>query len=240
MFEHPIYHSVDPDLCVALGASVQSGLISGEPLGHILLDVTAHSLGVKTADEMDDETGDADYFSIIIRRNTKIPVRKAEIYYTMSDRQDRVDVDVLQGESRSCKENTLIGRFPFSLKPSPAGSPVVTEFAYDKEGIVHITVDQKGYDNRKEVTLDVRKREIIERQSGVEEQKILNYIIEKSRRLMVEEALLPDLRRELEELTAQYEGAIKDSKDETLIDRYEDMLLGKMEEAEERLGRTFE
>jgi hypothetical protein len=90
------------------------------------------------------------------------------------------------------------------------------------------------------VTLDVRKREIIERQSGVEEQKILNYIIEKSRRLMVEEALLPDLKRELEELTAQYEGAIKDSKDETLIDRYEDMLLGKMEEAEERLGRTFE
>jgi len=240
MFERPICHSVDPDLCVALGASVQSGLISGEPLGHILLDVTAHSLGVKTADEMDDETGDADYFSIIIRRNTKIPMRKAEIYYTMFDGQDRVDVDVLQGESRSCKENTLIGKFPFSLKPSPAGSPVVTEFAYDKEGIVHITVDQKGYDNRKEVTLDVRKREIIERQSGVEEQKILNYIIEKSRRLMVEETLLPNLRRELEELTAQYEGAIKDSKDETLIDRYEDMLLGKMEEAEERLGGTFE
>ena len=72
-------------------------------------------------------------------------------------------MEVFQGESLSCKENTLIGRFWYPLKPSPADSPVITEFAYDKEGIVHITLDQKGYNNRKEVTLDVRKRKIIER-----------------------------------------------------------------------------
>ena len=47
MFERPIYHSIDPDLCVALGASVQSGLMAGEPLGHILLDVTAYSWGLR-------------------------------------------------------------------------------------------------------------------------------------------------------------------------------------------------
>ncbi len=83
IFDRPILHSVDPDLCVSLGAAVQSGLITGEHIGHILLDVTAHSLGVKTADDFDMQTGDADYFSVIIRRNTKIPVRKSESYYTM-------------------------------------------------------------------------------------------------------------------------------------------------------------
>jgi len=235
MFERPIYHSVDPDLCVALGASVQSGLISGEPLGHILLDVTAHSLGIKTADEIDSESMDADYFSIIIRRNTKIPVRKGEVYYSMVDGQESVDVEVFQGENPSCKENTRIGRFLFPLEPSPARSPVVTEFAYDKEGIVHITVDQKGYNNRKEVTLDVRKRKIIE-PGGAQEQKILNYIIEKSRRLIEENSLPSDLRKELEELTNRYEGAIREDEKEGLIDEYENQLLEKIEEVEERLG----
>ena len=74
MFGRPIYHALDPDLCVALGAAIQGGLISGEPLGHILLDVTAHSMGVRTIDEINPETGEADYFSVIIRRNTRIHV----------------------------------------------------------------------------------------------------------------------------------------------------------------------
>jgi molecular chaperone DnaK len=235
MFNRPIYHSIDPDLCVALGASVQSGLISGEPLGHILLDVTAHSLGIKTADEIDHESGDADYFSIIIRRNTKIPVRKGEVYYTIGVRQEIVDVEVFQGENSSCKENTRIGRFLFRLKPSPAGSPVVTEFAYDREGIVHITVDQKGYNNRKEVTLDVRKKEIIE-PGRAKEQKILNYIIEKSLRLIEGDTMPSDLRKELEELTDRYEGAIRGGQKESVIDEYESQLLEKIEEVEERLG----
>jgi molecular chaperone DnaK len=236
MFERPISHSIDADLCVALGASVQSGLIAGEPLGHILLDVTAHSLGVKTADEYDRESGDADYFSIIIRRNTKVPVRKGELYYTMADDQPGVDVEVFQGESPSCKENSLIGKFWYPLKPSPAGSHVITEFAYDKEGIVHITLDQKGYSNRKEVTLDVRRRKIIEPGAEEKGQEILNYIIEKSRRLVLQDALPAELRKHLEELTERYEEAIKNGKDEGLIGRFEDQLLEEIEEAEERLG----
>ncbi len=235
MFQRPISHSIDPDLCVALGASVQSGLMAGEPLGHILLDVTAHSLGVKTADEFDRESGDADYFSIIIRRNTKVPVRKGELYYTMVDNQNGVDVEVFQGESPSCKENSLIGRFWYPLKRSPAGSPVITELAYDKEGIVHITLDQKGYDNRKEVTLDVRKRKIIDMEAKEKEQEILNYIIEKSRRLILQEALPAEVRKSLEELNDRYESAIKSGKAESLIDELEDELLEKIEEAEERL-----
>jgi len=236
VFERPVDHSIDPDLCVALGAAVQSGLIAGEPLGHILLDVTAHSLGVKTIDQVDPETGDADYFSSIIRRNTKIPGRKAEAYYTVMENQSGVEVEVYQGESSSCGENTLVGHFRFPLKPAPAHSPVTVEFAYDKEGVVHVTVDQKGKGNRKEMTLNVRKKQVLDKAPEEEEQEILNYVLEKSRRLIQEETLPADLREELAQLSLDYEKALRDQEEDGKIDDLEDRLLAKMEEADERLG----
>jgi molecular chaperone DnaK (HSP70) len=121
---------------VALGAAIQRGLISGEPLGHILLDVTAHSLGIRTIDEIDPETGEADYFSVIIRRNIRIPARQAEVYFTLRESQPAVSIEVYQGEEVSCLENVPVGHFDFPLKPAPARSPILIEFAYDKEGLV--------------------------------------------------------------------------------------------------------
>ena len=236
IFGRPIHHSIDPDLCVALGAAVQRGLIAGEPLGHILLDVTAHSLGVKTIDTIDHETGDADYFSVIIPRNTKVPVRKAEVYYTLTDGQKGVEVEVYQGESASCRENTQVGQFYFSLKPAAAHSPVTVEFTYDKEGVVHVTIDQKGAENRQEVTLDVRKKRVLQREGEVEGPEVLNYILEKSRRLIQEEKLPQDLRQDLDRLSRGYERALKGQSEARDIDDLEDRLLEMMEEAEERLG----
>lgn len=233
IFDIPIYHSVDPDLCVSLGAAVQSGLITGEPLGHILLDVTSHSLGLNTADDFDEETGEADHFSMIIRRNTKIPVRKAEIYYTMYDDQDKVLIEVYQGESNSCRENTLIGDFYYDLKPAPAHSPVVIEFAYDKEGIVHIALQQKGYNNSKEVTLDVRTRKVKEKEASDDSNSVLNYIIEKYKKIVDKTGLSQDLKKELVEIGTAYELALRDGKDEDAIDDLETRLIEKMEEAEE-------
>jgi len=235
VFGRPIHHSIDPDLCVALGAAVQRGLIAGEPLGHILLDVTAHSLGVKTIDTVDRETGDADYFSIIIPRNTKVPVRKAEVYYTLADGQKGVEVEVYQGESASCRENTRVGQFYFTLKPGAAHSPVTVEFAYDKEGVVHVTIDQKGAENRQEVTLDVRKKRVLQREGEVEGPEVLNYILEKSRRLTQEEKLPQDLRQDLGRLSRDYERALRGQSEARDIDDLEDRLLEMMEEAEEEL-----
>jgi molecular chaperone DnaK len=235
VFGRPIHHSIDPDLCVALGAAVQRGLIAGEPLGHILLDVTAHSLGVKTIDTVDRETGDADYFSIIIPRNTKVPVRKAEVYYTLTDGQKGVEVEVYQGESASCRENTRVGQFYFTLKPGAAHSPVTVEFAYDKEGVVHVTIDQKGAENRQEVTLDVRKKRVLQREGEVEGPEVLNYILEKSRRLMQEEKLPQDLRQDLDRLSRDYERALREQSEDRHIDDLEDRLLEMIEEAEEEL-----
>ena len=123
LFDQPMEHAVDPDLCVALGAAVQAGIIAGEPLRHILIDVAAHSLGTRTVDVVDPVTGEADYFSTIIRRNTRIPATRSEVYYTVAANQKLVEVEVFQGESPSCSENTLIDSFRFDLKPAPAGSP---------------------------------------------------------------------------------------------------------------------
>ncbi|MEW6620884.1 MAG: Hsp70 family protein [bacterium] len=239
IFKRPIYHSVDPDLCVGLGAAVQNGLIAGEDVGHILLDVTAHSLGVKTADDFCETTGEANYFSTIIRRNTKIPVRKSDVYFTMVDEQEVVRVEVYQGESQSCKENSRVGKFIFELKPAPADSPVITEFAYDKEGLVHITVEQKGYNNKKTVTLNVRSKEIVDRQGKEEKQEILNYILQKARRLMKDEKLPANLRKEIELLGNDYEDALRSGGDK-MIDDLEDNLLNKIEKAEERLTEDNE
>lgn len=234
MFDRPIAHSLDPDLCVALGASVQAGLIAGEPLGHILLDVTAHSLGVRTLDPYDFTDRADDHFSVIIRRNTRIPVSRGEVYYTIQEQQPTVDVQVYQGESPSCRENTLIGAFDFPLKPAPANSPVTVEFAYDREGIVHVSVDQKGYNNSKSVTLNVRQKTLqIESEAEGLADKPVNYISEKARRILADERLPQELKAELTKLTGKYEQAVVEGGDDALIDELEDQLLEKIEQAEE-------
>ncbi len=236
LFQRTVSFSVDPDLCVALGASIQHGLITGESVGHILIDVTAHSLGVKTNDSHDPETGDADYFSRIIRRNTAIPVRKAEVYYTNYDNQDLVQVEVFQGESDSCRENSLIGAFPYPLKPAPSGSSVVAEFAYDKEGLIHITLEQKGYDNRKEVTLDTRTTQVTERNDAAAEGKITNYMVSKGRKLAQQSNAPEKMRDELSTLLDEYVAALESGDDEELIDSLEERLLELMDEIEEAVS----
>ena len=235
VFERPIEHSIDPDLCVALGAAVQAGLIAGEPLGHILLDVTAHSLGVKTADDFDPETGEADFFSPIIRRNTRIPVSHANVYFTMVESQKSVSVEVYQGESSSCRENTAIGQFDFPLQPAPFGCPVTVEFAYDREGIVHVSVDQKGYNNSKCVTLDVRKKRVQSERTMESGSTPLNYISEKARRLLNNERLSEGSRVELGEATLGYEQALTNGEEDSRIEELEDLLLEKIDQAEEEL-----
>ncbi len=237
VFQADVGHFVDPDHCVSMGAAIHGGLIAGEPLGRILLDVTAHSLGIKTIDKVD-ETGDADYFAVIIPRNTRIPVKRTRMFYTMVEKQPEVVIEVYQGESYSCAENTLVGEFLFALKPSPYGTPVIVEFAYDLEGIVHITIEQKGYDNRKEVTLNIRKRVIIQDdQNGSDKAKGLapvNYIAQKANGLLKSPVLEDKEREDMEHILNQYEEAIRQDKDEDVIDDLEERLLDYIAMVEDR------
>ncbi len=242
LFDQPMEHAVDPDLCVALGAAVQAGIIAGEPLRHILIDVAAHSLGTRTVDVVDPVSGEADYFSTIIRRNTRIPVTRSEVYYTVAANQKLVEVEVFQGESPSCSENTLIDSFRFDLKPAPAGSPVTLEFSYDLQGIVRVTVSQKGFENTRTVAVELHKAGMTGDPAAAAESdapaladKPVNYLSQKARQLLQDSRLAPASVRELTLLAHRYETAVRNGTDEGLVDDLEDELVALMDMLEEDL-----
>ena len=242
LFDQPMEHAVDPDLCVALGAAVQAGIIAGEPLRHILIDVAAHSLGTRTVDVVDPVTGEADYFSTIIRRNTRIPATRSEVYYTVAANQKLVEVEVFQGESPSCSENTLIDSFRFDLKPAPAGSPVTLEYSYDLQGIVRVTVSQKGFENSRTVAVELHKAGVSSEHAAVAESdapaladKPVNYLSQKARQLLQDSRLAPASVRELTLLAHRYETAVRNGADEGLVDDLEDELVALRDRLEEDL-----
>ena len=242
LFDQPMEHAVDPDLCVALGAAVQAGIIAGEPLRHILIDVAAHSLGTRTVDVVDPVTGEADYFSTIIRRNTRIPATRSEVYYTVAANQKLVEVEVFQGESPSCSENTLIDSFRFDLKPAPAGSPITLEYSYDLQGIVRVTVSQKGFENSRTVAVELHKAGVSSEHAAVAESdapaladKPVNYLSQKARQLLQDSRLAPASVRELTLLAHRYETAVRNGADEGLVDDLEDELVALMDMLEEDL-----
>jgi len=232
-FSCPVEHAVDPALCVALGAAVQGAILGGQVFDHILVDVAAHSLGVKTLDHETSLWGRrADHFSTIIRRNTQVPATRSEGFRTLLDDQKAVEVEVYQGESPRCSENTLIGNFSFKLLPAPAGSLVLVEFRYDLDGVIGVTVHQKGTDNRQEVTLSTRRREPAAVTSGAAG-AVENYILRKARVLA---AGLPpgELKERLAAAAEAYEeilAAPEASPDD--VDPAEEELLELLEEAEE-------
>ncbi len=121
-FSCPVEHAVDPALCVALGAAVQGAILAGEVFDHILVDVAAHSLGVKTMDNVlaGGRGGDwtADFFSTVIRRNSQVPATRSEPYYTMVNDQECVAVEVYQGRASLQREHAD-RRVPV---PAPAGA----------------------------------------------------------------------------------------------------------------------
>ena len=134
-----------------------------------------------------------------------------------------------------CKQMSEVIKERFNIEVSIIDTFSDVEFAYDKEGIVHITVDQKGHTNRKEVSLNVRSKEIFQKEEQKTAQKPVNYILEKAIRLLGDENLPLDLQRELSDLSHTYESALKEDEDDDRIDEIEEDLLEKMEEVEERL-----
>ena len=237
-FPCPVEHAVDPALCVALGAAVQGAILAGQVFDHILVDVAAHSLGIKTANNLQPGFGlwghrEADHFSTIIRRNTQVPVTRSEVYRTTVDEQKHVAVEVYQGESARCSENTLIGHFPFALLPAPQGSRVVVEFRYDLDGIIRVVVHQKDTDNRQEVTLSTRTRAREETASASAARPVENYILRKARTL-AESLPAGEIRERLAAAAQIYEEVLADP-DAGLddVDPAEEELLELLEEAAE-------
>ena len=137
---------LDPDLCVAMGAAIQAGMLSGgEQLGPILVDVTPYTFGTSALAEM----YGMEYphcFVPLIKKNTPIPVTFSQSFYTVYDGQDAVEVKVYQGENRDAMKNTEIGEFMLEdLKNLPAGSPIIITYSLDINGILNVsTVEKKS------------------------------------------------------------------------------------------------
>lgn len=133
------YKGVNPDECVAVGAAIQAGVLSGEEgTGNVLLlDVTPLSLGIETLGGV---------FTKIIDRNTTIPTSKKQVFSTAADNQPSVDIHVLQGEREMAADNKTLGRFELSGIPAaPRGIPKIeVSFDIDANGIVNVSAKDLG------------------------------------------------------------------------------------------------
>ncbi|WP_008311445.1 Hsp70 family protein [Leptolyngbya sp. PCC 6406] len=137
--------SFEPDLCVGMGAALQAGVLSGEAVDSILVDVSPYSLGIAAV--MDTPMGPVSgMFSTIIPRNSVIPISRSQIYHTASNDQEIVEVEVFQGENPIAKENVPLGSFRIEgIPPKPAGAvPVEVHFDFDINGILTVTATEKG------------------------------------------------------------------------------------------------
>jgi molecular chaperone DnaK len=136
---------IEPDLCVALGASLQAGVLTGEEVDAILVDVIPHSLGIAAA--MTTQMGIMPgFFSVIVPRNSVIPVSRSEVYSTLSEQQEVVEIEVFQGENPVAEENVPLGSFRVeNLPPRPAGAlQIEVHFDFDLNGILTVTATEKG------------------------------------------------------------------------------------------------
>ncbi len=140
------FKGINPDECVALGAAIQGGVLTGDVKDVVLLDVTPLSLGIETMGGV---------FTRLIDRNTTIPVRKSQVFSTAADNQPSVDVHVLQGEREMAAYNKTLGRFQLSgIAPAPRGVPQIeVTFDIDANGIVKVSAKDLGTGKEQDITI---------------------------------------------------------------------------------------
>ena len=131
------FKGINPDECVAIGASIQAGVLTGEVNDVLLLDVTPLSLSIETLGGVATK---------LIERNTTIPTRKSQIFSTAADNQTAVDIHVMQGEREMAADNITLGRFQLTgIAPAPRGVPQIeVTFDIDANGIVHVSAKDLG------------------------------------------------------------------------------------------------
>jgi len=148
--------SINPEEVVALGAGVQAGIIAGKPIDAILVDITTYSLGIKVADMRMGRIV-PDLYSVVIRRNTTIPVTKEQVYSTLHPAQDTVAIKVYQGESPVASENTLLGEFVITdVEPERPDelADVTVRFDFGVDGILRVTARDRHTGRQREIEVN--------------------------------------------------------------------------------------
>ena len=140
------FKGINPDECVAIGAAIQGGVLTGDVEGIVLVDVTPLSLGIETLGGV---------FTKLIERNTSIPTRKSQVFSTAADNQTSVEVNVLQGEREMAAYNKSLGRFHLDgIAPARRGVPQIeVTFDIDANGIVNVSAKDLGTGKEQHITI---------------------------------------------------------------------------------------
>ena len=231
---------INPDECVAIGASIQGGVLSGDVKDLVLLDVTPLSLGIETYGGV---------FTKLIERNTTIPTKKSQIFSTAADGQTSVEVHVLQGERDMAAYNKTLGRFQLTGIPAaPRGVPQIeVTFDIDANGIVHVSAKDMATGNEQKVSItastnlsdeDIEKAVKDAEAHAAEDKKKKDEIEARNEA----ESLTYNCEKTLEELGDKINGEEK-AKVTTEIDNAKKALEGsdidKIKEATESLKKVF-
>ena len=231
---------INPDECVAIGASIQGGVLSGDVKDLVLLDVTPLSLGIETYGGV---------FTKLIERNTTIPTKKSQVFSTAADGQTSVEVHVLQGEREMAAYNKTLGRFNLSGIPAaPRGVPQIeVTFDIDANGIVHVSAKDMATGNSQQVSItastnlsdeDIEKA-VKDAEAHAEEDKKRKEDIETRNNA---ESLVYNCQKTIDELGDKISGEEK-AKAETEIDNVKKALEGSdteaIKQATEKLTTVF-
>jgi len=231
---------INPDECVAIGAAIQGGVLSGDVKDLVLLDVTPLSLGIETYGGV---------FTKLIERNTTIPTKKSQIFSTAADGQTSVEVHVLQGEREMAAYNKTLGRFQLTGIPAaPRGVPQIeVTFDIDANGIVHVSAKDMATGNSQDVSItastnltdeDIDKA-VKDAEAHAEEDKKKKEEIEVKNNA---ESLIYNSEKTLKDLGDKISGEEK-AKVETEIDNTKKALetndTDKIKEATEKLTKVF-
>ena len=203
--------TVNPDEVVAIGAAVQGGVLAGEVKNILLLDVTPLSLGVETLGSL---------MTVMIPRNTTIPVKKSETFSTAADNQESVDIEVLQGERKLAKDNKSLGNFKLEGIPSAARGVPQIEVTFDinASGILSVTAKDKGTGKTQRIS--------IQNASSLEKDEVERMIkdAEESSKIDKEKKEKIDIRNEgdlvcyqTEKQLKEYENKISQEKKESIL-----------------------
>ena len=214
------FKGINPDECVAIGAAIQGGVLSGEVKDVLLLDVTPLSLGIETLGGI---------CTKLIERNTTIPVKKSQVFSTAADNQPQVDIHILQGEREFAKDNKTLGRFELTgIAPAPRGVPQIeVTFDIDANGIVNVSAKDLGTGKSQNITItsstnlsdaDIDKA-VNEAKQYEEEDKKRKEVVDNHNKLdgliFTVEKSIKDLADKIsDEDKAQLEEAVKEAKTE--------------------------